>query len=67
MSMMTSLECSRSVQGHLDRLRDEAHKLDVRKLHRFLDAGLEADDLGESLENLKSLSQCYSTDYDDMS
>ena len=65
--MMTSLQSNTAVRHLLDNMCTEVRKQDVAKVfHRFLEAGLEADELLEAVERVRTLSEYYDTG-DDMS
>ena len=64
--VMTSLQSSRGAGRHLSDLLTLATKLDIRRLHRAIDAGLEADEYKEVLEGLQTAARCYETETMDM-
>ena len=64
--VMTSLQSSPGAGRHLNDLLTLATKLDVRRLHRAIDAGLEADEYTEVLESLQTVARCYETENVDM-
>ncbi|KAI0216232.1 Misato-like protein 1 [Lamellibrachia satsuma] len=65
--MMTSLQSNKAVRQLLDQMCTDVMKLDVKKVfHRFLEAGLEVDELGETTESLRTLAEYYDS-ADDMS
>jgi len=64
--VMSSLQSSQSAGRHLDNLLTSARRLDVRRLHRAVDAGLEADEYAEVLESLQTVASCYKTETVDM-
>jgi len=64
--VMTSLQSSRAAGRHVRDLLTLARKLDVRRLHKVIDAGLEADEFGEVLESLETVASCYDTETVDM-
>jgi len=65
--MMTSLQSNTAVRHLLDNMCTEVRRQDVAKVfHRFVDAGLEADELSETVESLRTLSEYYDA-ADDMS
>ena len=64
--VMSLLQSSRNVGRHLTDLLTPARKLDVRRLHRAMDAGLEADEYAEVLESLQTVASCYDTETVDM-
>ena len=64
--VMTSLQSSRSAGRHLDDLLMLARKLDIRRLHKVIDAGLEADEYREVMESLQTVASCYETETVDM-
>ena len=57
--IMTSLQSTNDVLPHINSMLTEVNKLNIKKFHRFLDAGLEEDDYKETLNNLESLQNCY--------
>ena len=59
--VMTSLQSSQAAGRHLSDLL-AAGKLDMRRLHRLLDAGLELDEYSAVLETLQTVARCYQTD-----
>jgi len=64
--VMTSLQSSQNAGQHLNDLLTLARKLDIRRLHKVVDAGLEADEYVEVLEGLQSAARLYQTDTVDM-
>jgi len=64
--VMTSVQSSSGVGRHLTDLLTLATKLDIRRLHRAIDSGLEADEYKEVLENLQTAAHCYETETMDM-
>jgi len=64
--VMTSLQSSLGAGRHLSDLLTLATKLDVRRLHRAIDAGLEPDEYKEVLESLDRVGRCYVTQTVDM-
>ena len=63
--MMTSLQSNAGVKQPLERMCTDVMKVDTKKvLHRFLDAGLEEDEIKETVENLRTLAEYYDTSYD---
>ena len=57
--VMTSLQSTPSVGNMITNLHQHASSLDISKLHKFTDAGLELDEFKESLDSLKSLAHNY--------
>lgn len=57
--VMTSLQSSASAGQHVNDLLTSASKLEVRRLHRAIDAGLEPDEYQEVLESLQTAADCY--------
>jgi len=43
-------------------LAERCRKINLNKLHRFQDAGLENDELLESTESLNNLYECFNDD-----
>ena len=64
--VMTSLQSSRNAGRHLGDLLTQARRLDIRRLHRLTDAGLETDEYHEVLERLQTVAGCYEIDSMDM-
>jgi len=64
--VMTSLQSSSGAGRHVTDLLMQATKLDVRRLHRAIDAGLEMDEYNEVLESLQTVARCYETETMDM-
>ncbi|XP_078697673.1 protein misato homolog 1-like [Branchiostoma floridae x Branchiostoma belcheri] len=63
---MTSLSSPSGLQGCLTALHGEVEKLDIRRFHRFLDAGLEEDEFKEAVESLRRLARTYQTGDNEM-
>lgn len=57
--MLGALRSSSSLSRTLGDLAKELTKLNLRRWASFMDAGVEQDDLGELLQELCSLAQCY--------
>lgn len=64
--VMTVVRSSESVRGHLEDLLSETSKLDIRRLHREAEAGLEADEIRENIDALRTHCQLYAKDRGDM-
>jgi len=64
--VLTMLQSSARVGGHIAHLLTSASRLDVRRMHRLIDAGLEPDEYSEVMENLRTAAACYETDAVDM-
>lgn len=62
--MMTSLQSTLDIHQLLGTLHTEASKLNIRKHHRYLEAGLEEDEYVEILCNIDSLKHCYEENSD---
>ena len=63
--MMTSLQSNSGVKQPLEQMCTDVMKVDTKKvLHRFLDTGLEEDEIKETVENLRTLVEYYDTSYD---
>jgi len=60
--VMTSLQSSQAAGRHVSDLLAAAGKLDMRRLHRLLDAGLELEEYSDVLETLQTVARCYQTD-----
>ena len=65
--LMTTVKSSRAVHGHLESLLTAAARLDLHRLHRVLESGVERDDYCETLNTLRSHCQLYETDCGEMS
>ena len=59
-SVATAWQCSEGAGQHCRSLADRAGRVKLGKLHRFTEAGLEEDELRETVENLHQLADCYS-------
>ncbi|XP_054278823.1 protein misato homolog 1 [Macrosteles quadrilineatus] len=59
-SVLAGLHTSPELGSLLESLVSEAKKINIRTLHQFASSGLETTELGESLESLLCLSECYS-------
>lgn len=57
--VLGALCSSSSLNRTLGDLAEELTKLNLRRWASFMDAGVEQDDLGELLQDLRSLAQCY--------
>ena len=57
--VLASIQSSRSVGLSVKSLADRCGKVNLNKLHRFQDAGLENDELLETTEELINLCECY--------
>ncbi|XP_060066372.1 protein misato homolog 1-like [Ylistrum balloti] len=57
--MMSSLQISPDIAELLSTLHTEASKLNIRKHHRYLAAGMEEDDYMEILGDIENLRRCY--------
>jgi hypothetical protein len=64
--MMTFLQSSGSVRGHLKDLLEETRNLDIRRLHRLTECGLEFDEIRELINGLEAQHDCYQTETTDM-
>jgi len=64
--VMTFLQSSQTAGHHLNDLLASARRLDVKRLHKVVESGLEADEYNEVLESLQSVAGCYQTDTTDM-
>ena len=62
--MMTSWQSSKAVGEALRPLAQRMAKINLHKMHRFEEAGLEEDELREVVEDLTALYQCYQSDTD---
>jgi hypothetical protein len=56
---LSSLQSSKSVGLMIKSLAERCRKINLNKLHRFQDAGLENDELLESTESLNNLYECF--------
>lgn len=61
--VMAGLHTSSAIAPVLETLHTEASKIKYQRLHSFKSAGLETDDLKETLEKLLELKDCYEDDY----
>ena len=59
MPVLTSLQSTDNVGNLLTSLHKEASRLDIKKYHKFLEAGLECDEYLEVLNNIQTLMQIY--------
>ncbi|XP_028344579.1 protein misato homolog 1 isoform X1 [Physeter macrocephalus] len=57
--VLGALRSSSSLNRTLGDLAKDLAKLDLRRWASFMDAGVEQDDLEETLQELRSLAQCY--------
>ncbi|XP_069074566.1 protein misato homolog 1 isoform X3 [Pleurodeles waltl] len=57
--VLTALQSSSVLQGTLHALHDEVSKLDVRRWASYFTSGLEQEDYLETLQELRTLAQCY--------
>lgn len=57
--VLASIQSSRAVGLSVKSLADRCGKVNLNKLHRFQDAGLENDELLETTEELINLCECY--------
>lgn len=57
--VLGALCSSSSLNRTLGDLAKDLAKLDLRRWASFMDAGVEQDDLEETLQELRSLAQCY--------
>ena len=64
--VMTFLQSSMSVQGHLKDLLEETRNLDIRRLHRLTSCGLEFEEIRELINGLQDQHHCYQTETIDM-
>ncbi|XP_060570649.1 protein misato homolog 1-like, partial [Ruditapes philippinarum] len=60
--MLTSLQSTPEAGDVIRQLYESAAKMNIKKHHRYMSAGLEEDDYQETLDNLKALVTCYKTD-----
>ena len=65
--MMTSLQSSAGLAATLDCLHGAASKMNMKKHHRYLEAGIEEDDYTYTLDNLMSLREAYCTNAEALS
>jgi hypothetical protein len=56
---LTAWTATRSSGGMIRKMADRVAKLNLNKLHRFREAGLEADDVADFLEDLDTMAKCY--------
>ena len=64
--MLTCVQSSQSVAGHLDALLNAAARIDVGRLHRFAESGIEKDEIIETFDSLRSHCQLYDDSSDMM-
>ena len=57
--VLTSLQSSQEMGSAIKNIAGRCGKINLNKLHRFRDAGLENDELLETTEELISLYECY--------
>ncbi|XP_055979606.1 protein misato homolog 1 isoform X2 [Sorex fumeus] len=57
--VLGSLNSSSALHRALGGLAQELSKLDLRRWASFMEAGVEQDDMGEMLQDLQSLAECY--------
>ena len=62
--MMTSVQSTPGVTGLLDTLHTEGCRLNIKKHHRYLEAGLDEDDYQETLNEIAALKLCYNNKSD---
>lgn len=62
--VMTSLQSTPAAGEVIQHLYEAAAKMNIKKHHRYMSAGLEQDDYEEVLANLKALAANYNTDVD---
>ena len=60
--MLTSLQSTPEAGDVIGQLYESAAKMNIKKHHRYVSAGLEEDDYEETLANLKALALNYKTD-----
>merc|ERR1711890_129743 len=60
--VLTSLQSSHEMGLAIKNIASRCGKINLNKLHRFRDAGLENDELLETTEELISLYECYEED-----
>ena len=63
---MTSLQSTSSAGNLLQHLLEETDRLDIKKFHKFMDAGMEEDDFKETLNSLRTIRQIYEQAAGDM-
>ena len=56
---MTSLQATPDIFPHIDTLTQTVAKFNLHKHPHFMDAGLEMEDLDDSIQALESLAGCY--------
>lgn len=57
--MMTSLQSSSDIGNYVSSLHMEAARFHIKKLHHFLEAGLEEEEYLETLQSVHELADCY--------
>ena len=58
-AVLTCWQSSKGTGDHVNTLYERAKKINLHKMHRFGEAGLEADDYDEVLSDLANLKDCY--------
>lgn len=61
--MLAGLHSSKEVGSMIGNVHEAASKIKYSNLHRFVAAGLEADEFRNSLDNLFDLRDCYFDNY----
>ncbi len=61
-TMATSWQSARSTGSLIGKTTERLERINLKKLHRFVEAGLEEDDFAEVMEDLKTLKSCYNPD-----
>jgi hypothetical protein len=61
--MLAAWSSSAGSGGMLRTMMNRLGKVNLSKLHRFVEAGLESDDIGNILEDLDSMAKSYEPDY----
>ncbi|KAH3882235.1 protein misato homolog 1-like [Dreissena polymorpha] len=57
--VITSLQCAPDLCDLIGQLTSSASKMNIKKHHRYLSAGLEEDDFTDVLDNLNAVANCY--------
>ena len=58
-SALTCLQTSKGAGDHVQSLVQRGKKINLRKFHKFIQAGLEEEEFKEILEDLESVYDCY--------
>ena len=56
---MTCMQTSKGAGDHIQTLVQRGRKINLRKFHKFIEAGLEEEEFTEILEDLERVGDCY--------